>query len=121
MTIPRSRPPPPSRGARPAALAPGVAGAGALTANRDPDLLLDVGHDAAAPVEEGLGHLVPAAQVVDGEQALGPGELVGAGGLAVHRPVALLGEDPLALRGAQEVDERLGLGRVLALGDDRDG
>src|SRR6266542_1360018 len=121
MTIPRSRPSPAANRRPPAgALAVGAAGAGALAANRDPDLLLDVSHDPAAPVEEGPGHLVPATQVIDGEQALGPGELVRGRRLLVHRPVALVGEDPLALGGAEEVDERPGLGLVLAPGHHRD-
>src|SRR6266540_2560163 len=111
MTIPRSRPSPAANRRPPA---------GALAANRDPDLLLDVSHDPAAPVEEGPGHLVPATQVIDGEQALWPGELVRARRLLVHRPVALVGEDPLALGGAEEVDERPGLGLVLAPGHHRD-
>src|SRR6266508_3309623 len=116
MTIPRSRPSPAANRRPPAgALAVGAAGAGALAANRDPDLLLDVSHDPAAPVEEGPGHLVPATQVIDGEQALGPGELVRARRLLVHRPVALVGEDPLALGGAEEVDERPGLAWCLLL------
>src|SRR6266545_7362171 len=122
MTIPRNSPPPPASRTAPAgALAGGATCAGALAANGDPDRLLDVGHDAAALVEEGLDHLVPATQVVDGEQPRWLGELVGAGCLLVHRPVALAREDALALGRAQEVHERLRLLRVLALGDHRDG
>src|SRR6266540_3779374 len=99
MTIPRSRPSPAANRRPPAgALAVGAVGAGVLAVNRDFDLLLDVSYDSVAPVEEGPGHLVPATQVIDGEQVLWPGELVCARRLLVHWPVALVGEDPLALK-----------------------
>src|SRR5215207_1293589 len=91
-----------------------------LVANRDADLLLDVGHDPGLLVEELLGHLRPATQLLDGEQPRRRGEVGGRGDLLVDRPIALLDEDLLRLGRAQVVDERLGLLRVLALGHDRD-
>src|SRR5215217_1626620 len=92
----------------------------ALAANRDADLLLDVGHDPGLLVEELLGHLRPATQVGDGEQPRRRGEVGGRRDLLVDRPIALLDEDLLRLGRAQVVDERLGLLGVLALGNDRD-
>src|SRR5829696_6850265 len=91
-----------------------------LVANRDADLLLDVGHDPGLLVEELLGHLRPATQLLDGEQPRRLGEVGGRRDLLVDRPIALLDEDLLRLGRAQVVDERLGLLRVLALGHDRD-
>src|SRR5215204_6264529 len=92
----------------------------ALAANRDADLLLDVGHDPGLLVEELLGHLRPATQLLDGEQPRRLGEVGGRRDLLVDRPIALLDEDLLRLGRAQVVDERLGLLGVLALGHDRD-
>src|SRR5215217_4226720 len=91
-----------------------------LVANRDADLLLDVGHDPGLLVEKLLGHFRPATQVGDGEQPRRRGEVGGRRDLLVDRPIALLDEDLLRLGRAQVVDERLGLLRVLALGHDRD-
>src|SRR5215212_4150959 len=91
-----------------------------LVANRDADLLLDVGHDPGLLVEEPLGHLRPATQLLDGEQPRRLGEVGGRRDLLVDRPIALLDEDLLSLGRAQVVDERLGLLGVLALGHDRD-
>src|SRR5215217_4522590 len=92
----------------------------ALAANRDADLLLDVGHDPGLLVEELLGHLRPAAQVGDGEQPGRLGEVGGRGGRLVDRPIAALGVQLLGRLGAEELDEGAGLGRVLRLGGDRD-
>src|SRR5215213_11907227 len=92
----------------------------ALAANRDADLLLDVGHDPGSLVEELLVHLTPATQIGDGEQPGRLGEVGGRGHLLVDRPVALLDEDLLSLGRQQVVDERLGLLSVLGLGGDRD-
>src|SRR4029453_17081766 len=92
----------------------------ALAANRHAHLALDPGHDAALLVEELLVYLGPAAHVLDGEQAGRLGE-VGAGrGRLVDRPVALLGVQLLGRLRSEEVHERLGLGRVPTLGQDRD-
>src|SRR5215203_7187997 len=91
-----------------------------LVANRDADLLLDVGHDPSLLVEELLGHLRPATQLLDGEQPRRLGEVGGRRDLLVDRPIALLDEDLLRLGRAQVVDKRLGLLGVLALGHDRD-
>src|SRR5829696_6369141 len=91
-----------------------------LVANRDADLVLDVGHDPGLFVEEPLVHLGPSAQVLDGEQPRRRGELGGCRDLLVDRAVALLDEDLLGLGRQQVVEERLGLRRVLALGGDRD-
>src|SRR5829696_6460250 len=114
VTIPRSSAAPPCTSS------PTRRRVTALAANRDADLLLDVGHDPGLLVEELLGHLRPATQVGDGEQPRRRGEVGGRGDLLVDRPVALLDEDLLRLRRAQVVEERLGLLRVLALGHDRD-
>src|SRR5215217_1713255 len=92
----------------------------ALAANRDADLLLDVGHDPGLLVEELLGHLRPATQVGDGEQPGRLGEVGGRGGRLVDRPIAALGVQLLGRLGAEELDEGAGLGRVLRLGGDRD-
>src|SRR4029453_9496571 len=89
-----------------------------LAANRDAHLALDFDQDAGLLVEEPLGHLVPAADVLDGEQPGRLGEV--RGDPLVHRPVALLGEDLLAGGGAGEVDEGPGRLLVPALGGDRD-
>src|SRR5215218_2648052 len=91
-----------------------------LVANRDADLLLDVGHDPGLLVEKLLVHIGPATQVGDGEQPRRRGEVGGRRDLLVDRPIALLDEDLLSLGRAQVVEERLGLLRVLALGHDRD-
>src|SRR5215213_4424801 len=114
VTIPRSSAAPP-RTSRPIRRR-----VRALAANRDADLLLDVGHDPGLLVEELLGHLRPATQLLDGEQPRRLGEAGGRRDLLVDRPIALLDEDLLSLGRAQVVDERLGLLGVLALGHDRD-
>src|SRR5215211_7305585 len=92
----------------------------ALAANRHAHLALDPGHDAALLVEEPLVHLRPSAHVPDGEQPRRLGEPGAGRGRLVDRPVALGGIGLLGRLGAEEVDERLGLGRVPALGRDRD-
>src|SRR5215218_8834131 len=118
VTVPRSSAPPP-RTSRPIRR-PIRRRVTTLVANRDADLLLDVGHDPGFLVEELLGHLRPATQVGDGEQPRRLAEVGGRGDLLVDRPIALLDEDLLRLGRAQVVDKRLGLLRVLALGHDRD-
>src|SRR5215217_4907397 len=112
VTVPRSSAAPPPT--------PSRSGLVALAANRDPDLLLDVGHDPGLLVEELLVHVAPAAQVGDGEQPRRRGEVSGRGDLLVDRAVALVDEDLLGLVRQQVVDERLGLLGMLALGGDRD-
>src|SRR5215218_1431070 len=92
----------------------------ALAAKRHAHLALDVGDDAVVLVEEPPVHLRPAAEVGDGEQPGRLGERGAGGHLLVDRPVALLGEDLLALRRQHEVDERPGRGGVPAPADDRD-
>src|SRR5215212_5405340 len=92
----------------------------ALAANRDADLLLDVGHDSGLLVEELLGHFRPTAQVLDGEQARRLREAGPGGDRGSDRPVAALGVQLLGRLGPQEVDEGAGRGRVLGLGGDRD-
>src|SRR5215211_5248555 len=99
VTIPRSSAPPP-RTSRPIRR-PIRRRVTTLVANRDADLLLDVGHDPGLLVEELLGHLRPATQVGDGEQPGRRGEVGGRGDLLVDRPVALLDEDLLSLGRAQ--------------------
>src|SRR5919106_563644 len=94
--------------------------ASGLPVSRDSQLGLDVGEDALLPVEEPRPHVVPAAEVGDGEEAgrLRVFEL--AEDLLDDGAVALLAEDALRLGRAEVVDERLrppGLGRV---GRDRD-
>src|SRR5215208_8299062 len=78
----------------------------ALAANRDADLVLDVGHDPGLFVEELLVHFRPATQVGDGEQPGRRGELGGRRDLLVDRPVALLDKDLLGLGRQQVVEER---------------
>src|SRR5215207_1549792 len=88
-----------------------------LATGRDPDAAFDLGHDAVLRVEEPVGHLGPAAEVGDREEALGGGEVEGALDTLDDRPVAVLGEDRLRLRCPQVVQERLGLlGMLRALG-----
>src|SRR5215210_7112429 len=90
-----------------------------VLANRHADVLLDVGHDAALRVEELLRDVGPAAEVRDGEERLRGGELDAPGVDAVdHRPVPVLGENPLGRGGVEVLEERLGLLGVLGgLGD----
>src|SRR5215211_7944189 len=91
-----------------------------LVANRDADLLLDVGHDPGLLVEKLLVHIGPTAQVLDGEQARRLREAGPGGDRGSDRPVAALGVQLLGRLGPQEVDEGAGRGRVLGLGGDRD-
>src|SRR5215208_1619691 len=114
VTVPRSSAAPPRTSV------PARGRARVLAANRDADLVLDVGHDPGLFVEEPLVHVGPSAQVLDGEQPGRRGELDGRRDLLVDRAVALLDEDLLGLGRQQVVEERLGLRRVLALGGDRD-
>src|SRR5215212_7339044 len=65
VTIPRSSAAPPRTSV------PARGRARVLAANRDADLVLDVGHDPGLFVEELLVHLAPTAQVGDGEQPRG--------------------------------------------------
>src|SRR5215216_2032185 len=69
VTIPRSSAAPPRTSV------PARGRARVLAANRHPDRALDAGHDPGLLVEEPLVHLGPSAQVLDGEQALGPREV----------------------------------------------
>src|SRR5829696_5494847 len=112
VTVPRSSAAPPPT--------PSRSGLVALAANRDSDLLLDVGHDPGLLVEELLVHVAPAAQVGDGEQPRRLREVVRGRDLLVDGAVALVDEDLLGLVRQQVVDERLGLLGILALGGDRD-
>ena len=98
-------------------------GAGSATASLgggDAQVLLDLRDDALVRVEELVVDLVPAAEVVDREQARRRRELARSSRAASDRAVALGGEDLLRLRRVQEVDERLGLRRVLRVRRDRD-
>src|SRR3954452_12634575 len=98
----------------------GRAGAAERLATRRHALgLLDGGHHRVLRVEELRVGLVPAAEVVDGEEARGGRELLGVDERLDHRPVALGGEDLLPLVGAGEVEEGLGVLLVLRVGGDR--
>src|SRR5215216_1192566 len=112
VTVPRSSAAPPPT--------PSRSGLVALAANRDPDLLLDIGHDSGLLVKELLVHVAPAAQVGDGEQPRGLREVGRGRDLLVDGAVALVDEHLLGLVRQQVVDERLGLLGILALGGDRD-
>src|SRR3954454_491558 len=90
-----------------------------LLLHRDAEITLDVGHDALVDVEVLRRDGVPAAQVLDGEQARRDRDLLPGGVRALHDgAVAVLGEDLLGLGGVHEVEEGLGLLRVLAVGGD---
>src|SRR5262245_3382855 len=97
--------------ARPVALAVSVDTRMAPLAGRHADGLLDLGHDAAARLEELLIHLRPTAEVSDGEPT-GRGREARARYTLDDGSVAVRGEDLLSLRRVQEVQERLRLGGV---------
>src|SRR5215208_3305439 len=79
----------------------------ALVVSRHPEPLLDPRHHALLAIEELVRDRVPAAEFVDREQA-GRLRVLELREHALHdRPVALLAEDPLGLRRAEEVDEGL--------------
>src|SRR5829696_3984292 len=89
---------------------------------RDAEVALDLGDHAVLLVEEGREHLVPAAEVGDGEQAGRLREVLARRvGTVEHRPVAVLREDLLRLLAPDEVQERLGLLGVLGGAGDRRG
>src|SRR3954462_2790296 len=115
--------PRPSIPGRPAAAARRRRGSRTVRASLgsgDPCLVLDLGDGAVLRVEEVGHHLVPATEVVDGEQRLGRRELR----LELRRDrrhdraVAVLGEHGLRRGGREVVAERLGL--RLRLRRDRD-
>src|SRR5215217_4854777 len=83
---------------------------------RLPQLTVDLGHDAGLRVVEELGvDLLPTAEIVYREQVGRLGEVELAEHLLVHRTIAHLAEDALALGRMQEVEKRVGLVRVLAV------
>src|SRR5215218_9317294 len=88
-------------------------------AKRDPDALLDVGHDAAVRVEEVLAHVGPATELADVEEPGRRGELVRPGHALASRPVAVPDERGLRLLGAEVVEEGLGLLGLLGGRGDR--
>src|SRR3954447_855246 len=85
----------------------------------DAELLLDVGDDGVLRVEELLVDLVPAAEVVDREEARRGRELLLVDERGENRAIALGGEDLLRLRRLHELEEGRGLLHVLALRHDR--
>src|SRR4051794_12853685 len=90
----------------------------ALAAGADTEALLDLGHEALFLVEELVGDHVPAAELLDREQALRLRVLLGIDQARVDRAVALLSEDLLGRLGPEVVHELLGVAaRVLC---DRD-
>src|SRR3954453_20461840 len=113
------------RGPLPVGAGEAPSGSGSLTrigvaikvtslAGRDTVAALDVGHDALVRIEEGLRHIGPSTEILDGEQAwrCAEGNLL-AGHPGHHRPVAVVGKDLLSLRRVQEVHESLGFLVVL--------
>ena len=74
----------------------------------------------ALRVEELRHDLVPAAEVVDGEQARSARELSAASTPVDHRPVAVVGEDLLRLRGDRKSRNAWASVRVLGVRGDRD-
>src|SRR5215216_6126256 len=87
--------------------------------SRDPERLLDLRHDPLVGVEEPVVDGAPATELLDLEELRRSRELRLVDERLLDRSVALRGEDPLPLVGAQERDERLRLDRVLAGGGDR--
>src|SRR3954471_11240297 len=80
----------------------------ALSATADAERVLDLCDRATGRVEELGVHGRPAAEVLDGEQLRGRGELRGVDVSLHHRAVAMVREDLLRGVGVQVVDERLG-------------
>src|SRR5437763_7265693 len=112
---------PPTSGGRDRLLAEERAGrapgsASALLGSGDSQPLLDLGDDPVARIEELRHHLVPAAHVVDREEAGGRGELALVHERGHNRSVAALGEDLLRRVGVQPVGELL-RGRLRVLRD----
>src|SRR5215208_7881853 len=126
MAMPRPRTSPEianDLGARPAGAAGGscAAVASLVGGSALPLGLEDLGDDTLLRIEEGVVHLTPAPELVDLEELRGGRELVRARHALDHGPVPLAREDLLGLGGVEEVDERLGLVRGLALVVDGDG
>src|SRR4051812_29145589 len=119
QTVATPRPRAPGRPAAAAARRRGSETGSASLGSGDSRGVFDLRNGAVRRVEEVGHHLVPATEVVDGEQRLGRRELrrVLLGHRLDDRAVAVLGEDRLRLRGPQEVEELLRLG--LGLGRDR--
>src|SRR3954470_7674245 len=86
---------------------------GRLLRGRDAEATFDVCHDRVGRVEVLLHHRVPAAELLDGEQARGRRVLLLVGQAGVHRTVAVCREDLLAGRRLDVVQEGLGRGPVL--------
>src|SRR4051812_17733289 len=89
------------------------------SANGHADSGFDVGHDAALRIEELRCHVRPPTEVGDGEQAWRGREVVLTLHSVDHGSVAVVGEDLLRFRRADEVEECLRLLRML--GRARDG
>src|SRR3954453_12523533 len=124
MTDSHSRAPPPPRA--PPMLPPprranarrGSRSAAVSAIGGDAELLLDVGDDGVVGIEELVVHLLPATQVVDREEPLGRREPLRVDERLHDGPVALRREDLLGLGRLDELEERGGLLRVLALRHD---
>src|SRR5215211_4292815 len=86
-----------------------------------PHLAFDLHHFSCLRVKEIVADLVPATQVFDREQAGRDREIELLEHFFIYRTVALLPEDMLSLRCIQEVNERLRLVRVFAVGGHRYG
>src|ERR1035437_288946 len=88
---------------------------------------LNLRHDPALRIEELLGHLVPAAKVIDGKEHTRRREMEGLGHTGEHRPIPVLAEQSLSgdrLREAHECARRGCLGAFAGHGDrilDQDG